>query len=1214
MTNDSVLQVGTLQKAPSDSGYFGNLYERDGRIWAIGGAYYSAVLAVSCDGAHFYQRPIPDTSGLRDLAWADDGGLFIVGEYGLLAHSADQAASWTTSDLGTGGCLYTIVIDGAGAIWIGGDDGLLLCSTDDETFSPVELDNSSRVGRLSIIDDTVWAGCGDGRVYVMTGSGPRQVTDLGHTITAIAKTSTGTILISGDGGLLARSIDGVGFDLVDLGTLADVEDVAETEAGILAVGSDGLIVISTDDGQSFTRVAHDDTSHLWSILPSGSGALIGGDEGLVLWLRSQTDTTWVDVPDVIAAEPGPRDAEFEVDPDTYLTHLADLAAQLVPARSSMAEAYEDLWGLPIPTQLDDFVRLTEAGMLDLYEWSTETELFGIPTDRNTFEYAVKRNQKNYLGTYLPELFGGLVFTGSLRNGDSYHLSVDSDDDLKSHDPALPRQLYCFDHEDHDLDAPLAPNLSRYVYFSSLCQAITDHQVSPAAARRFLTALDGTIAPTWHYRSTIEATLDGDQLNRYTTETQNARVKAYRSRWLIYLLRNDGVVSVSDIPRVFHERVNYPLTEERHEAWLEGSSIWPTTLLYCLWRTFFFGNDAYLADYLALARESKSRLVRDAGALIEEFQAGRKKLGSIKNIHKLRRRFQALDLDPSRAAEREAEAAAAAEALDQARQEQQRLVAEAISAGADLAELAWADLANLPLHEAIEEALRADEALTPMFAVIDFVLGQGWNREGLSLSHEKDHALETLEELADPRILPLLLGCFVRDAKRDAEPRDAVCITSSSWHEIRPILQTMASLHPDERLVSPLRAELAVKPEKYEHRRELAAELLGLLNDTHSAPVLANLAEKSDSNEFPDSFAYRGLNSAIAIALGRLKDPATVPTLLRIATDPVESYDYAASHAAMALAEFGTVEHWQALLAAASGKQSTPASYIVWAVGKLGLQADEPTRAEIAGALRTFEPTHDSPVLELARFGMAAVLERDPGEAAERIHCGLTEYGWSDSTTNRMRVFACELATIENLDHPELLTLARRDNRGVREAAQAALTALGHPAPQLRKLNLPSLLTIAANDGAAALLPLLTDPDVIFKGSVPLALAECDDPAVRPGLRDFGLSLITSTLEDGRVDEDEVGYPLRWTLRALLALGESDELIELAAAALNHPSRDIRDPVLRYAEQLPASEALVLPMLRVKQAKYGWQESAATTWLAPWIDTDAYRAAVHTLQS
>jgi hypothetical protein len=79
--------------------------------------------------------------------------------------------------------------------------------------------------------------------------------------------------------------------------------------------------------------------------------------------------------------------------------------------------------------------------------------------------------------------------------------------------------------------------------------------------------------------------------------------------------------------------------------------------------------------------------------------------------------------------------------------------------------------------------------------------------------------------------------------------------------------------------------------------------------------------------------------------------------------------------------------------------------------------------------------------------------------------------------------------------------------------------------------------------------------------------------------------------------------------AKLFSGPSPELLVLAAKALTHPHRDVRDPALRYASELPQDEALVEPMLRVQEAKYGWQERAAMTWLEPWKGTPAYARAV-----
>jgi hypothetical protein len=92
------------------------------------------------------------------------------------------------------------------------------------------------------------------------------------------------------------------------------------------------------------------------------------------------------------------------------------------------------------------------------------------------------------------------------------------------------------------------------------------------------------------------------------------------------------------------------------------SRYPLWAFYWLWRLFFLNKAEKLRD--AIAGASANPVVRDMALLVKELQNGRRRLGSIADIHALREDFLKLDLDPDRAEER---------ARDEA--ERERLAAE-----------------------------------------------------------------------------------------------------------------------------------------------------------------------------------------------------------------------------------------------------------------------------------------------------------------------------------------------------------------------------------------------------------------------------------------------------------------------------------------------------------------------------------------------------------
>lgn len=1223
----STLQTTLLSEPSERFGYFGKLHVAGDRLWAVGGTRHKATLAVSTDGRHFYRRPTPNTPGLRAFLWLSESRLLVVGEYGMLAESLDGATTWRVIPTETRGCLFGLAQDASGAIWVAGDDGFVLRSASDaRSFERVDLGTTSRISGLTVIDDVLYVRCHDGHLLAHCGGDTKTLFKAEHPVTSIVRTPTGALVVTGDGGLVLRAPSAGGaFETVKVDTSCDLEAIAVTAVGLAAVGAEGVIFVSRDDGRSFELIDNDATEHLWSLWPTGSGALIGGDDGALLWLHEADDTTWSARPDALADEPRASDALWAVAPDAFLT--SELLKLPTGARPPEAELFEQIWGTPLPDELGAFLRLEEAGAFKerLYEWRPETErLPEAPDGENLFEFLVRRDQGAYLGTGLPEAFSGTVCLGSLGNGDTYLASIYDDrrasDDI-SVSPAGPRTLHCFDHEEHSLALVVSPSVSRFVYFSALAQAIQDESVSPKVARRALDGLAGGINPTWHFRSTVEAVLGKkEKLEGYEHPTMQSRYWEARARWIIYLLRNDGVVSVDDTKNLFHPNLNPVLDDALHARWKESSQEFVPTLLYALWRTFFFDDKARLRDYIAIAKASPSRLARDAGELARALEDGRKELGSIADIHDLRRRFIALDLDPARAEAREAEAKAKAAALAARRAEMRAAIEAKAIAGEDLTALLWDGLTDGPLHEAVEEVLRRDETLALTFAGLDFIVGTGWSRENLSLSHEKAHMLEALEDVGDARVVPLLLGAFLRDRDPAEAKEGPVRVASALPLQAAEILTAfVAKGRFDARMLPPLRRELDQEPERFEHRRVAATRLLGLARDGEAASRLIAIGEAKASDDFLASISMGDLNAAIAEALGRIGDAAAVPVLRRMVTESISSYKKAHSFAGMALAALGSVSDWKVILSAAASLDRKPAAFMLWAVGELGAKADAATRAEMVAAVTDWKPRYNVFYLELLQVGVRQRLGAAPEGFADTLARGLTVPGWDADTTDVQHTFALRLAAVSlalaGANAKQVAALRLRDERRVRDAAEEAARALGDEGTTPRRMDRLAVATLEAREGVPGLLVALADERAFFRYNVARRLGELGDVTARGGLLAFGKAQVDAIpREVAAVVPRDVGYALRWTLRALLELGPSSELITLAREALLHPHRDIRDPALRYAAELPADDSLVEPMLRVQEAKYGWQEGTAREWLEAWKGTPAYERALATLRA
>jgi hypothetical protein len=232
---------------------------------------------------------------------------------------------------------------------------------------------------------------------------------------------------------------------------------------------------------------------------------------------------------------------------------------------------------------------------------------------------------------------------------------------------------------------------------------------------------------------------------------------FRALWIDYLLQNNGTVTVEDMPRVFVESANEPITEQSWKGWLERAPRAVPIGLYVLFRCFFFDDQARLAEAVRACGASESRILRDAAKLVEELENGRKTLGTIRNVKKLKASFLELDIDPNRREQREREREKDG-GQRQARSQRLRVAAaRAIDAGVALEDLAWEKIDEASAHDEVLRAMRDRPEMQTTLAIVDYVDHDGHAHDNLILENEREEALLALEALGDRAIVPILVG-------------------------------------------------------------------------------------------------------------------------------------------------------------------------------------------------------------------------------------------------------------------------------------------------------------------------------------------------------------------------------------------------------------------------------------------------------------------------
>jgi photosystem II stability/assembly factor-like uncharacterized protein len=291
------VEVTTVHGPASELGYVQNFYADGKRVYAAGGGWEavlneSLLLRSDDDGATFEQIVPPTDTGLRDV-YAEGETILVVGDHNCIARSEDGGKTWKAlrkaSDWGD--ILYTIIRDQDGVFWVVGDGGLLYKSVNGKTFRKVTVPMKQRLLRFYPDPQNAkkpWL-LGEDGIFRLTGKTWKKVSlrkkgtanDALPTMCEIVRTTTGTLIIVGDGGSIFWSVDdGKTWERATCPAGAvDLEAVIVTTFGILAVGDEGTLIASNDDGRTWVNV---ETStkmegHVWSVIAAGDGLLIGSN-------------------------------------------------------------------------------------------------------------------------------------------------------------------------------------------------------------------------------------------------------------------------------------------------------------------------------------------------------------------------------------------------------------------------------------------------------------------------------------------------------------------------------------------------------------------------------------------------------------------------------------------------------------------------------------------------------------------------------------------------------------------------------------------------------------------------------------------------------------------------------------------------------------------------------------------------------------------------
>jgi photosystem II stability/assembly factor-like uncharacterized protein len=725
------LELTVVRERRSGAGLVAGFAITDRFVVVAGGTSGDAPsMLVSSNARDFEPRATPRALGLRDVL-ATGAAWWTCGEYGQVAVSRDHGTSWKLIDTGTNVCLFALALAHDGTVWVVGDRGYAARLTA-ERAERVELGTTARLDAVYAVGDELVVLASDGAIRRWRdGRSTTVATGATSALNALALSRSGTWILVGDRGFIARSPDGAWFARARGPSDADLEGVdALADGRLVAVGDRGHVLVSSDDGRTWSSLTHPDETHLRTVARFGRGALVGGDDGLILRLAPADDTTWQERMNAFATA-NSLDGVFAAGPTDFVARgLAEYLAvrgvvSTVPG-SGNATAFEQVYGVPLPLDAARLRELAAARAGVFHGLTVREHLVGDVLGANLFEELLRSDPGAQGETGLVDAFCG-VFCLGVGVDDSYHVELYEWDG--------PRQVLHYDHERRVLTGVFADTIDSLVYFTALLQASADGAVSSNTVGAALRRLHGKIAPTRAFQ--IEELAPA--FSRLDPRRRDTEFFFYRSRWLSALLRHDGTSDIADIRHLFDPDFNQVVPHEQLPARFESCERLIPTALYAMWRAFVF-DEPELSAYLEIGRHHRARLVRDSAALIDELRAGRNELATIRDVQAHLAAFRALDLDPRRAGRRALEA-------DARRRELAAELARTPRAG--WVDLAWRWVGDGAAHRALFERLAGDRELAVQLAAL------------ARIAKLADAEREQLARELAPELEALLVGTLVR---------------------------------------------------------------------------------------------------------------------------------------------------------------------------------------------------------------------------------------------------------------------------------------------------------------------------------------------------------------------------------------------------------------------------------------------------------------------
>lgn len=319
----------------------------------------------------------------------------------------------------------------------------------------------------------------------------------------------------------------------------------------------------------------------------------------------------------------------------------------LPRRAMAAACFEERYGFAMPDELAAWLAACRGSpLLAGVATTPDLEVYG---GGNLVEAAILEHQvAPGRTTFWKGLVSGTLPIGNLGE---HELVLGL---FEQGAAAIPNAVYPLDTTEPGWGAmggPLARSLDDLAYLLALiaadaCGAVSRSALAPAYERLrgrvdLLAELAGFEARALPGGAAgeVEGDPEGDHRRGFAFRRATAmpRAHAVRGCWLGALLCGHA----EEAYQLFRPRHDAPWDDPGNaQACLDGVGLWCSTAIYGLLRAWVFQRRE-LGRLLAVARVSRSQVVRDAAALVAELAAGRNTLGTVEDLASVRAAFVAM---------------------------------------------------------------------------------------------------------------------------------------------------------------------------------------------------------------------------------------------------------------------------------------------------------------------------------------------------------------------------------------------------------------------------------------------------------------------------------------------------------------------------------------------------------------------------------------------